>query len=421
MKNLHTFLLIICLILFLSYSLLFSQTIVIQGGKFITMTQGIIDDGMLLIREGKIVDISKNFHIPDDAKIIDASGCIILPGFIDCFTNLGTADIESFGCDDDEATSPVTPHLKIIDALNPENSFIPLVRKRGITTVLCAPAEGNLISGQSGLIHLYGSSVEEMIIKFPIAIHASLGEIPKLRYGKKNQYPSTRMGEAALLRQTLIETSEYLNKIKTYVKRLKEYKKGKDKNSQEKPTPPETDLKLQALIPVLEKKLPIIVSANRLDDILTALRIADEFNLNLIINKGAEAYKVADKLAAKNIPVIIGPVASYQQRLETKGAIYENAYKLHTAGVKIAFQTGSVQNFADLLYQAETAVSYGLPYEEALKALTYYPAQIFKVDKMLGSLEKDKLADIIIFEKNPLKSLARVKTVIIKGGIIEKL
>lgn len=165
----------------------------------------------------------------------------------------------------------------------------------------------------------------------------------------------------------------------------------------------------------------LIVRANRLDDILTALRIAEEFRLKIIINHGAEAYKVADKLASKNIPVLVGPVASYFQRLETRSAMYENVLHLHKAGVKIAFQTGSVQNISDLLYQAELAVTYGLPYEEAIKALTLYPAQIFGVEDKLGSLEKGKIADVVIFEGDPLNRLSRVRMVIINGKILEKL
>lgn len=394
------------------------KKLAIRGGKLITVTRGDIENGVLLIRNGKIEAIGKDIHIPSDAKVIDASKCTVLPGLIDSFTNLGTTEVELIDKDFDEATSPVTPHLRIIDALNSDNSYIPLARKRGVTAALSAPGEGNLLSGQSALIHLAGQSVEDMVIKFPVAVHGNLGEAPKLRYGKKEKMPSTRMGEAALLRQTLIDAQDHLHKILTYEKKKKEFVK---KEKGEEPLPPSTDFKLQSLIPVIKGEMFLIFRANRHDDILTALRIAEEFHLKIIINHGAEAYRVADKLASRNIPVLVGPVASYFQRIETRRAAYESVLHLHKAGVKFAFQTGSVQNISDLLYQAELAVTYGLPYEEAIKALTLYPAQIFGVDDELGSLEKGKTADVVIFEGDPLKRLSKVRMVIIKGEILEDL
>ncbi len=179
------------------------------------------------------------------------------------------------------------------------------------------------------------------------------------------------------------------------------------------------DFKLRSLIPILKGEQYLVLRANRQDDILTALRIAEEFAIKIVINHGAEAYKLADKLAQKNIPVLVGPVESYFQRIETRGALYENVVKLHQAGVKIAFQTGSVENVSALLYQAESAVSYGLPYDEAVKALTLYPAQIFGVDDKIGSLEKGKLANLVVFDGDPLKQLSRVKMVVVKGKVFK--
>ena len=192
-----------------------NETLAVCSGKLYTITKGVIKEGVLLIQNGRILALGKNVSVPEHAKIIDASDLTVLPGFIDAFTNLGTADIGSIHQDFDEATSPVLPHMRIIDAINPENQFIPLARKFGITTVLCAPGEGNLLSGQSALVNLYGGTLEEMVIKFPVAVHGSLGEAPKMRYGPKGRYPMTRMGEIALLRQTLIQTREYLDKKKT--------------------------------------------------------------------------------------------------------------------------------------------------------------------------------------------------------------
>jgi len=423
----------IVLISFLSGFTDEEEVLALRGGRIITVTQGTIEKGTVLIKAGKIAAVGQDVVIPREAKVIDAANCTILPGLIDSFTNLGTTEVEPTDRDFDEATSPVTPHLRIIDALNPENSFVPVARCSGVTAALTAPGEGNLLSGQSALICLSGDTAEEMVLKSPAAVHANLGEIPKLRYQAKDQLPSTRMGAAALLRQTLIEAQEYENQILAFEKKLEEYKsrikeekegkeenKGKeDKEPLSEPSPPPKDFKLEALIPVLKGEMPLIVRANRLDDILTALRIADEFRLKIILNHGAEAYKVADELAARKIPVLVGPLAEYYQRIETRGALFENVVRLHKAGIKLAFQTGSIANVSDLLYQAEMAVRYGLSDEEAFKMLTLYPAQIFGVDGMIGSLEKGKLANLVVFEGDPLKRPSRVKMVVIKGQVFE--
>lgn len=398
------------------------KALAIRAGKIVTVTRGVIEQGILLIQNGKIIAIGKDIPIPKDAKIIDASKGSVFPGFIDSFTNLGAADIETIEKDYDEATSPVTPHLRIIDAIDPANRFIPAARKTGITTILAAPGIGNLISGQSALLHLAGKNITEMIVKFPVGVDGSLGEPPKLRYGKKEQLPSTRMGEAALLRQTFVDTQDYLNEILAYEKKLKEYEQKEKEGkaiSEEKPAPPAANLKLQALVPVIKGELPLILTANRMDDILTVLRIAEEFKLKIILNEGADAHKVKDKLALKNIPVLLRPRAAYRLTVETEGALYENAALLQKAGVKIAFQTGSVQNLGDLLSQAQMAIAHGLLYKEALRALTINPAEIFGVSDKIGSLEKGKYADIVIFEGDPLVSPAQMKMVIVAGQIVE--
>jgi imidazolonepropionase-like amidohydrolase len=374
---------------------------VLKGGDLVTVTQGVIQNGVLIIRNEKIEAVGKNIALPENAVIIDVSNSTVTPGFIDAFSHIGTVEWEAEDQDYDEAVSPLTPHMRIIDALNPENKWIEQARESGITAALSAPGEGNLLSGQSALIHLAGSSLEEMVIKFPAGMHASLGELPKMRYGQKNRYPMTRMGEMALLRQTFIEAREYAGKLENGA------------------SPPPVNFKLQSLLPVLEKKIPLIVRANRMDDILSALRLADEFQIKLILNHGSEAFKVANRLASFRIPVLISPFMKKQTLLETENARYTNASLLREAGISIAFQTGASLHFSDLLLQVRLAVSCGLSAGEGLKALTIYPAQIFGVDDQVGSLEEGKLADIAVFNKHPLESPALPKLVLIKGQIIE--
>lgn len=399
------------------------SVIAIKGGRFFTGTAGMIDGGVLIIRGGKIVGLGKDLAVPAGARIIEAVDSFIMPGLIDTFTNLGTEESGTLGGDSDEKTSALAPHLRIIDGFDPENAFIPMARKAGVTTALIAPAVGNLIGGQCGLMRLWGDDVEEMAVAFPAAMQAALGEAPKMRYGPKKQMPQTRMGEAALLRQTFIDAQNYLRQINDYERKRGEAQAKKKKNKDvgdEVQIPPAVDLKLQALVPVLKGELPLLVTANRYDDILTALRIADEFGLKVILGEGAEAHRLKERLATEKIPVLLKPEETAARlTLETQGAVQDNAAQLWRAGVKVAFQTGSIQDVAGLVRQAQVAAANGLPHDEALRALTLNAAEIFGVAGDLGSLDIGKSADLVIFEDDPLRGLARTKLVIIRGEVVK--
>jgi len=403
------------------------EILAIKAGRIVTAAGGIFEKGCILIREGKIADIGRTLALPKGTRVIDVSKDWVCPGFIDAFTNLGATDKETIEKDSDEATSPLTPHLRILDAVDPESGYIKTARRMGLTSVVSAPEIGNLLSGQGALIHLDGTDVQEMTIGFPVGVFGSLGEAPKRRYGAKGRMPMTRMGEAALLRQTFIEAQEYAEKKSTCEKKINslEEKAGAGKEAGaagvEKPAPPETNLMLQALGPVLRGELPLILSAGRMDDILTALRIADEFHLKLILLGGADAYKVKETLAQKKIPVILRPRDAYGLKVETEGATFSTAAALEKAGILFAFQTGSIQNIGDLIDQAKQAFAHGLSEEEAFKALTINPARIFGAADRIGSLEKGKWADLVVFDRNPLAETARVRLVIIRGKVVEDM
>jgi imidazolonepropionase-like amidohydrolase len=387
------------------------RPVVLQGGRLVTITQGVIENGTLIMAAGRITAIGSDLSIPNGADVIDVSGMTVVPGLIDGFTNLGVADVPSMGKDDDESTDPVTPHLRILDALNPENRFIPAARKSGVTAVLTAPSDGNLLTGQSALLRLTGGTVEEMVLAAPVAVHASLGEAPR-RYGQRNRAPMTRMGSAALLRQTLVDAKGYADKLAMHESKLAAYREGAE---EDEPTPPERNLKLEALVPVVEGGLPLVVSADRFDDLHTALRVSREFDLRLIVNHGAEAHRVADELSEETIPVIWGPMGAAYRELESGRGTPETPALLARAGVPFAFQTGSMENLAGLREEARAAVLHGLSPEEALKGLTLYPAQIFGVADRLGSLEVDKLADVVVFDGDPLEDLSKVEMVFVAG------
>jgi imidazolonepropionase-like amidohydrolase len=392
------------------------SVLVIKGGKIFTVTQGIIDNGCIIIKDGKIEAAGKDLAVPPGARLIEAAGDFIFPGFIDAGTNLGTLEFENVEEDDDEVELMVAPHLRIVDAFNPENHFIPEERSRGVTSAVIAPRRGNLLSGQSVFLHLYGQNPGELSIKCPAAIHGTLGGVFKTRSKPATTFPSTRMGAAALLRQTLADAQDY------YHRREESRAKtgsGGGKSRPEGLTEETASPWLEALIPVIKRELPLVIIANRYDDIMTAMRIAREFNIRLIISEGAEASRLAPGLAAMSVPVIVKPKSAYRLTVETARARPENAALLEQAGVKIAFQTGSVQNLGDLLPAVQEAIKYGLSPEEALRALTINAAEIFGVADRVGSIEKGKLADLVIFSGHPLTPAAKVKMVIIKGQTVE--
>ncbi len=392
-------------------------TTVVRGGNIVTVGRRTIENGTVIIRDGRIAAVGRDLAIPAGARIIDATGCWMLPGFIDAFTDLGLCDPAVSESDRDETSSPMTPQVRTFDGFDPANKYLGLARACGMTTALVAPGTANVVAGQSMLVRLTGNDVAKMAVRASAAMHVSLGEGPKAQFGNKGQAPTTRMGAASMLRQMLLDAGEYRLKLERYEsKPTDEAKAEKDKSAKpEKSAPPARDLVKESLVQVLKGDIPLVVKADRLDDIMTAVRIAEEFGLRLVINGGAEAYKAKELLAAKKIPVILRPRSAAGLTNETSGSIYENAALLSAAGVTIAFQTGGTRDLGDLLPQAREAVAHGLSGAVALEALTIAPARIFGADKELGTIEAGKAADLLIFEGDPLTTAARLRMSIIGG------
>ncbi len=387
------------------------ETIAIINAKIYTMTGAPIDNGVVILKDGKIEDIGTGIQPPAGARVIDVSGKTVLPGFIDSNCHVGLEEVNQVKAtvDDSEATDPVTPQLSVMDAFYPDSKTIEVTRSNGITAGIVAPADENVLTGMSAVVEFSGNRLDQIVLKSPSALHVTLGEAPKATYGQRNKIPSTRMGTAAVLREAFQKAKEYDQKWKDQSKPKSDEKKGKESN--------ERNLKSEAVLQVLQGKIPLVVSAHRVDDILTAIRIADEFGItNLVISHGTEAYKISNILAQKKIPVLVGPVTTQPDRMETLGARYENAALLQKAGVLIAIQTNDAHNVRNLPYEAGLAVANGLPFEEALKAITVNPARIFKVDQEIGTLEKGKRANLIIANGDPLEPKTVIEKVFI-GGI----
>ena len=403
----------------------------IVGGRVFPMSGPPIDNGTVIVEKGLIKAVGSGLKPPRGATIIDASGRWVLPGLIDSNTHLGLSEIDLVPVmrDEDEPTDPILPQLDVMDAFYVESALIPVTRLHGITASLVTPGEGNVIGGRAALMHLDGDSPDGMTVRAGAALAVNFGEPPKARYGPRNQSPATRMGIAGVLRQALTDARNYRARWDDYRARQAAFEGGDAApegsgtkgaiaaagQGKTPPTRPDRDLKLEALLPVLDGTVPIFARAHRVDDILTAVRISDEFNLKLIISHGTEAYKVADLLAAKNVPVVVGPISAQPERIETLGAIYDNAARLQRAGVKIAIQSGDTLNSRMLPYEAALAVAYGLPWEEAMRAITINPAEIFGVADRIGSLRPGLAADLIVTDGDPLQPLYRLRHLMIAG------
>ena len=396
--------------------------IVIKNGTIWTITNGILENGTVLVDEEKIVAVGTDIEIPEGATVIDAAGKIVMPGLIDahCHVGLFPDGIGWEHVDGNEMTDPITPHLRALDAVHPEDLAFKDLLEAGVTTVLTGPGSANLIGGQWTCIKTIPTpNIDEMILKDPAGMKMALGENPRRVYGGQKKIPSTRMGNAAVLRSALVEAQNYLAKWERYEIEAATYKE-KDSNDGEEskpPTPPERDLKLEALGKVLKRELKARVHAHRADDMLTAIRIAEEFNLDLTLEHATEGHKIADLLAEKGIPVTVGPILFSRVKYELREMTPKNPGILSKAGVKVAIQTDEASAVKYLTINAALAVREGMAEMEALKAITINAAEIIGVQDRIGSLEVGKDADIVIFNGHPFEYLTVPELVMVNGKI----
>lgn len=387
----------------------------IINGKIYTMSDNSqsgtlkYDNGYILVKDGKIAAVGPMDECPEDNEIIDAKGRFILPGLVDAHTHVGILE-DSVGFEGDdvnEMTDPVTPHLRGIDGIYHSDRSFEEARQWGVTTVLSGPGSANVICGQFAALKTYGRCVDEMVIKEPCALKVAFGENPKTVYHEKNHAPSTRMATAAILR-------EQFYKAKEYMEQWEEYRKDSEENDK-----PEFDMRLEALIPALKGELIVKIHAHRADDIVTAIRIAKEFNLKITIDHCTEGYLIADILKENNTRVILGPMLTDRSKIELRNQSLAAPGILARAGIPVAIMTDHpcvpVQH---LLLCAAIAVREGMPEEEALKAVTVNAARAAGIDDRVGSLEKGKDADIVIFSGHPFDYKTKVDFTIIDGKIV---
>jgi imidazolonepropionase-like amidohydrolase len=396
--------------------------IAITNGRVLTVTQGILDPGMVLVEGGRIVAIGQDLIIPEDAQIYDAAGKVVMPGLIDahCHVGLFPDGIGWEYSDGNEMTDPITPHMRALDAVHPEDPAFRDLIEAGVTTVLTGPGSGNLIGGQWVCLKTAPkASVEQMVLLEPAGMKMALGENPRRVYGADKKAPSTRMGNAALLRAALVDAQNYLDTWTRYEADLAEFRAKSEAGDTEatEPKRPERDLKLEALGRVLRREMKARVHAHRADDMLTAIRIAEEFGLDLTLEHATEGYKIADILAAKGIAVTAGPILFSRSKYELKGMTPKNPGLMARAGVKVAIQTDEMSAVKYLSINAALAVREGMPEPEALKAITINAAEIIGVADRVGSLEAGKDADILVLSGHPFDYKTVTELVLVDGQV----
>jgi imidazolonepropionase-like amidohydrolase len=396
--------------------------IAITNGQVLTITQGTLEPGTVLVEGGRIVAIGENITIPEDAEVFDATGKVVTPGLIDAHCHVGIFP-EGLGweySDGNEMTDPITPHLRALDAVHPQDPAFAELVAAGVTTVLTLPGSGNLIGGQGVCLKTASKpSVEQMVVLEPAGMKMALGENPKRVYKDQKKTPSTRMGNAALLRDALVQAQNYLEKWARYESELSAYEARREAGDDkaDEPKRPERDLKMEALGRVLRREMKARVHAHRADDMLTAMRIAEEFGLDLTLEHATEGYKIADILAAKAIPVTAGPILFSRSKPELRDMMPKNPGLMAKAGVFVAIQTDEMSAVKYLTINAALAVREGMPEEEALRAITINAARVIGVEDRVGSLEVGKDADIVVFDGHPFDYRTVVELVLVDGQV----
>ncbi|WP_026894471.1 amidohydrolase [Clostridiisalibacter paucivorans] len=382
--------------------------IVIKGGNILTMAGDIIENGSILIENGKIKEVGKNIVAPLDAEIIDADGKLVFPGFIDAHCHIGLFEdgIGFEGEDGNERVEPVTPHLRAIDGINPMDVTFKEAYEGGVTCVATGPGSANVIGGEFAVIKTYGNRVDDMLVKAPVAMKIAFGENPKRVYNEQKKSPVTRMATAGILRETLFKAKLYMEKQQMAEGDISKM--------------PEYDIKMESMAKVLRKEIPLKAHAHRADDILTAIRIAKEFDVDITLDHCTEGHLIVDHLIKEQKPAIIGPSLTDRSKYELRNLTFETPGILQKAGMKIAIMTDSPvipQYYLPLC--AGLAVKSGMDEMEALKAITINPAEILGIDDRVGSIEVGKDADIVITEGHPLKDVNfKVVKTIINGNVV---
>jgi imidazolonepropionase-like amidohydrolase len=385
-------------------------TYAIRNATIVPVTSAPVPNGTIVFSNGVITDVGVNAAVPAGATVIDGTGLFVYPGMIDSGSNVGLVEIDAVaGTVDTSELGDFNPNAQAAVAINPHSELVPVTRVNGVTHVVATP-EGGIISGQSALIQLIGWTPPEMVVKGPTAVHV---RFPRLRSAPLSDQPQDEEAEKELRKSYTRE----VDKLRDVLRDAQAYGKAaaarRASNSVERF---DRDLILEALVPVVEGRLPVVLHANLARDIRAALAFADEFQLKVILSGAQDVGRVVDDVKRRGIPVILGPILSLPQREDDPyDLLFSNAKTLFDAGVPFAIQTSDAHNTRNLPYHAASCAAFGLPKDEALKAVTIYPARIWGVADKLGSLEVGKSASLIVTDGDPLELRTNVRQVFIAG------
>ena len=382
--------------------------IAITNAKILTMESKNYEKASVIIEDGKIKKIGENIEIPDEAEVYEAAGKVMIPGMIDAHTHVGISEegVGWEGADYNEISAPITPHLRAIDAINPHEKGMKDARTHGITSLMTGPGSANVIGGENLVLKTKGNTVDEMIVKNPAGMKAAFGENPKRVYDEQSKSPRTRMAVAAEMRETLMKAEDYLKE---------------KKHTEEEDKPFKRDIKMESISRVIEKELPLKAHAHRADDIMTIIRIAKEFDIDVTLEHCTEGHKVVDEIIEAGFPAVVGPSLTTRSKVELMDRTYKTPGILADAGVKVALMSDHpVVPIHYLPVYAALAVKSGMDKTEALKAITINPAEILGIDDRVGSIKEGKDADLVLFDGEPFDFNSQVDKVFINGEKVEK-
>ncbi|MBE6981130.1 MAG: amidohydrolase [Ruminococcaceae bacterium] len=379
--------------------------LLIKNGYIKTMAGPDLEQGCVLVDDnGKIAAVGTEIAAPEGASVIDAQGRLVTPGCVEahCHIGLHNESLRWEGADYNESSDPITPQMRAIDSINPMDGYFADAIRGGVTSACAGPGSANVVGGTFAAFKLYGKRIDKMIIKEPIGMKCAFGENPKNSFGQSaKKAPKTRMAVAALLRELLFKA--------------REYQQQKDAGKE-----PKFDMKLEAMLPVMRKQIPLKCHVHRADDILTAIRIAKEFDVKLTLDHCTEGHLIAQELAEEGYTAFCGPTLSSKSKPELRNKSFETAGVLHKAGVPICIVTDApVITLENLPMCAGLAVAAGLPYEEGWRAITINPAVATGIADRVGSLEVGKDADLVIWTADPLTAVgAHAAVTLIDGKVV---
>ena len=371
--------------------------IALTNGRLYTIENGIIEQGTILLDGEKIAAVGAEVEIPADAQVIDVQGRIVTPGFIDAHTHIGIDEEihQPMGDDCNEMTEPNTAELRAMDAINYRDLSFQDAVKAGITTVMITPGSANVFGGLVAVMKTAGKTYKEMLVNGEAGLKMAFGENPKRVYGEKDKAPSTRMATMAIARQGFYEAKEYLKKS------------DEDR---------EFNLQTEHIAKALEGGIPVRAHAHRADDIMTAIRLRDEFQLDLVVEHCTDGHLIVEELKEAGVKVAVGPSLSNRAKVEMENVTFRTPGVLASAGVDVAIITDAPCTPIQYLpICAGMAMREGMTEADAFKALTIVPAKILKVDDRLGSLAVGKDADVVVWNNHPMEIMGRPEMVFVNG------